>query len=131
MFQFVHMIRHPTLIDAPLHPDGLATATVTPNIKREPKLSKWTSSTHVVDQVGSSSGLNSFHIQPVLDSDFINVDTEDQEVADKVVFDHREDIRKQWANKRFAKYVDDLDFKYKDNLVPSHVISQLLKYIST
>ena len=121
------MPRHPTLKSAPLHPDGLATAAVTPNVQRAPKLSKWTSSTHVVQQIGSSSGLNTFHIEPVLDSEFINVKTEDQEVADKLVFDNREDVRHMWSNKRFSSYVDDLDFKYKDKKISDEVMGEALK----
>ena len=49
-------------------------------------------------------------------------------MADKLLFDNREDVRHMWSKKRSSSFVDDLDAKYKDkNIYPT----KLLEKVST
>jgi hypothetical protein len=57
---FVHVAKNPILKDHGLqYPDNLAAAILTPLVIRDGRMSKWTSSTHVIKAVGGYSGISS------------------------------------------------------------------------
>lgn len=45
-------------------------------------------------------------------------------MADKLLFDNREDVRHMWSKKRSSSFVDDLDVKYKDKNISNEVIGE-------
>jgi hypothetical protein len=71
-------------------------------------MGKWNNSCHVVRDFGTSSGLSSFNISPVLDSYPLNVSEEENEKNHTLIFRRRPDIRLSYAERWSASYVETL-----------------------
>ena len=84
----------PVSARAELFPDVFAPAAVVPNIVRGAKMGKWTSSCHVVKEVGSYHGLGSFSLRPnhILDLEKIG-NPHAMNCKTKLLFEQRPHVR--------------------------------------
>jgi hypothetical protein len=71
-------------------------------------MGRWNSSSHVVKEFGSGSGLSCFHISPVLDSPPLNISDEENQENHALIFERRPDIRLSFAERWSHKYVDEM-----------------------